>query len=230
MLKRLTRRLRQPRQLREALAAIREHQAREASLDEWVDLALDFPSRGNVKIRTVQQPSEIGALLQAVAALEPERILEIGTYRAGTLLLWSQLASKRVVTCDIDVPAHMVPLYREFPPPASACTVEILEGDSHCGEFRARVSEALGGPVDFLFIDGDHSAVGVREDYEMYNDLVRPGGLIAFHDIVPLQPVPGNQVHRFWNKLRAELPAERVREFIEDREQCGYGIGVVERR
>jgi predicted O-methyltransferase YrrM len=229
-LKHLSRRLRQPRHLQDAQAVIREHQARKASLAEWVDLALDFPSRGNVKIRTVQRPTEINALVAAVAALEPERILEIGTYRAGTLLLWSQLASKRVVTCDIEVPAHMVPLYQEFPPPASLCTVEILEGDSHRTEFRERAAEAIGGPVDFLFIDGDHSAAGVQQDYEMYHDLVRPGGLIAFHDIVPDQPVPGNQVHHFWHKLRAELPPERVREFIEDPEQCGYGIGVVTSR
>ena len=34
--------------------------------------------------------------------------------------------------------------------------------------------------LDLLFIDGDHSYEGVRQDYKMYSKLVRDGGLIAF--------------------------------------------------
>jgi predicted O-methyltransferase YrrM len=37
--------------------------------------------------------------------------------------------------------------------------------------------------LDFLFIDGDHTYKGVKEDFEMYSPLVRKGGVIAFHDI-----------------------------------------------
>jgi predicted O-methyltransferase YrrM len=39
--------------------------------------------------------------------------------------------------------------------------------------------------VDFLFIDADHSYEGVKKDFEMYSPLVRKGGIIAFHDIIP---------------------------------------------
>jgi len=41
---------------------------------------------------------------------------------------------------------------------------------------------------DFLFIDGDHTYEGVEGDFEMYSPLVRRGGIIAFHDIVPGPP------------------------------------------
>ncbi|MBI4503063.1 MAG: class I SAM-dependent methyltransferase [Gemmatimonadetes bacterium] len=37
-------------------------------------------------------------------------------------------------------------------------------------------------PVDFVFIDGDHTYVGLREDWEAWNGLVEPGGVIALHD------------------------------------------------
>ena len=37
--------------------------------------------------------------------------------------------------------------------------------------------------VDFLFIDGDHSLEGVKLDDEQYGQLVRSGGIIAFHDV-----------------------------------------------
>jgi len=45
-----------------------------------------------------------------------------------------------------------------------------------------------GEPLDFLFIDGDHTYEGVKRDFEMYSPLVRNGGIIAFHDIVKHPP------------------------------------------
>ena len=41
---------------------------------------------------------------------------------------------------------------------------------------------ALGG-VDVLFIDGDHQYSSVLTDWLLYSPLVRPGGLVAFHDV-----------------------------------------------
>jgi predicted O-methyltransferase YrrM len=38
------------------------------------------------------------------------------------------------------------------------------------------------GPVDFVFIDGDHSYEGIRDDWKAWSDLVAPGGVIALHD------------------------------------------------
>lgn len=36
--------------------------------------------------------------------------------------------------------------------------------------------------ADAVFIDGDHSARGVRRDYALARSKVRPGGIIIFHD------------------------------------------------
>lgn len=41
----------------------------------------------------------------------------------------------------------------------------------------------LPGPVDFLFIDGDHQTRSTLRDYYYWGHFVRVGGLIAFHDI-----------------------------------------------
>lgn len=38
------------------------------------------------------------------------------------------------------------------------------------------------GPIDMLFIDGDHSYEGVKLDYEKWSPHVKKGGVIAFHD------------------------------------------------
>jgi hypothetical protein len=36
--------------------------------------------------------------------------------------------------------------------------------------------------IDFLFIDGDHSEVAVRRDWEQWKRFVVPGGVVVFHD------------------------------------------------
>jgi predicted O-methyltransferase YrrM len=38
------------------------------------------------------------------------------------------------------------------------------------------------GPVDVVFIDGDHSYEACREDWEIWHRHVSPGGFVAFHD------------------------------------------------
>ena len=37
-------------------------------------------------------------------------------------------------------------------------------------------------PVEFLFIDGDHSYSGCKGDWKTWSPLVVPGGLVAMHD------------------------------------------------
>lgn len=37
-------------------------------------------------------------------------------------------------------------------------------------------------PVDFVFIDGDHSEEGLLADWRAWRTLVEPGGIVALHD------------------------------------------------
>ena len=47
----------------------------------------------------------------------------------------------------------------------------------------AREYAGSGRPlVDFVFIDGDHSYEGLRDDWENWRSLTAPGGIIALHD------------------------------------------------
>jgi cephalosporin hydroxylase len=45
------------------------------------------------------------------------------------------------------------------------------------------------GKIDLLFLDGDHAYGSVLTDWLLYQRLVRPGGIIAFHD--SLLVIPG---------------------------------------
>src|SRR5262249_31521464 len=46
------------------------------------------------------------------------------------------------------------------------------------------------GPVDFIFIDGDHSYDGIRGDWEAWSDLLAPGAIAALDDSHPTPERP----------------------------------------
>jgi hypothetical protein len=94
--------------------------------------------------------------------------------------------------------------------------------DSHSENApKAAQSFIEGEQFDFLFIDGDHTYEGVKSDFEMYSPLVKPGGVIAFHDILDtaVHRAAGCEVHRFWR----ELPPHKA-EFSIDGPWGGIGV------
>lgn len=224
-LKELSRTLRIPFNRFFALRRLKQYHAQPRNLEDTIDWAMNFGRYGYFTISTLQMRSEILALANAVAALNPKRILEIGTARGGTLLIWSSLASEKVISCDLVHREPQKALLEALPPNNSNCQIKLLTGDSHAAAFKQRVASELGGQqVDFLFIDGDHTVGGVAADYADYREFVRPGGIIAFHDIVEKQPFETNQVHQFWQQVKHDAPYE---EHIDNPSQCGFGIGIL---
>jgi len=222
----ISRYLRIPANRAAAHKKLRDYYSKERTFDELVDTAMNMGTKGHFRINSMQVRSEILSLVKRVDEIKPERILEIGTCNGGTLFLWSNLASKQVITCDLIIHKHRNELYKKFTPPNSSCLLTTLEGDSHQPSFKERVAKELNGnKVDFLFIDGDHSEEGAEADYNDYKEFVRPGGLIGFHDIVKNQPVEGNRVFYFWERIKNTVQTE---EFVSDPNQCGYGIGVIQ--
>jgi predicted O-methyltransferase YrrM len=65
-------------------------------------------------------------------------------------------------------------------------------------------------PIDLLFIDGDHSYAGVKKDWEIFKEFVKPFGLVVFHDTIwdlrpnPKWHRPDMGVPRFVDELRAQ--------------------------
>ncbi len=225
-LKHINRSLRIPFNQASVLKKLAEFHKKSFNMDTLIDWAMKFPSSaGYMKVSSIQVRSEIMSLAKAVAELKPENILEIGTAQGGTLFIWANLATAKVVSCDLEDPKARRKIYESFPSPESGCKVTHLSGNSHDKSFLKRVEAALAGEkVDFLFIDGDHTEVGVEQDYNDYHHLVRSGGIIAFHDIVEKQALDCNQVYYFWTRLKEKAVTE---EFVNDPEQTGYGIGIV---
>jgi predicted O-methyltransferase YrrM len=195
-----------------------------------LDLADAFEI-ARIRIKPMQVRSEILPFLAAMASRRPQVVLEIGTANGGTLFLFTRIAAPDALLISVDLPGGAFgggyppwkeSLYREFP--RSRQSLRLLRADSHDPATVARVRQLLGGrPVDLLFIDGDHSYDGVRADHRAYAPLVRPGGVIAFHDIVPGPDADVGGVPRFWRELKSTT---RVEEIVADWNQGGYGIGI----
>jgi cephalosporin hydroxylase len=187
---------------------------------------------GRVTISSWQVRSELERLLETLVQERPRTVLEIGTALGGTLFCFARIASPDGLLVTVDLPAGRFGggyypargrLYRSFA--RERQQVHTLLGDSHEPATLARVRKALAGrAVDFLFVDGDHEYEGVRADFELYGPLVRPGGLIALHDIVPGNKQLVGGVPAFWQELKRSY---ETTELVESWDQAAYGIGLV---
>ncbi len=233
MLKQWFYRLSAPIHLRHAMGRIRE--AERLLLSPEARFAIPFLFRGKGWFRVMrprQNPEEIETLYRRVTALKPRRVLEIGTARGGTLYLWTQAAALDATLISLDLPggafggaypAWRIPFYMAFA--REKQTMHLLQEDSHQPQTCHKVKDLLRGELlDFLFIDGDHTYEGVKADFEMYSPLVRPGGLVAFHDILDRPQVPGLEVHRFWAELKPRYSATEIVGGPQTGKQIGIGM------
>jgi predicted O-methyltransferase YrrM len=202
-----------------------------ATAEELVDF--NFRASGGL-VQMIQVRSEIIHLAELVEKRRFMTVVEIGTANGGTLFLWCRLANPKATIVSIDLPGGIhgggypfwkTWIYRRFP--FAAQKLHLLRGDSHKLEMLARLKSVLpgDGKVDFLFIDGDHTYEGIKTDFEMYSGLVRPGGLIAFHDICKHPEHFNCHVDRFWQEVKHERHA---REFVHNPNQGTCGIGVID--
>jgi predicted O-methyltransferase YrrM len=148
----------------------------------------------------IQKPAELAGFLALVMDLDPlDLVVEVGSFDGGTLWAWQQI-------CPTVVGVDLPPAGHEDTVRLNTLGCQIVLGDSHADSTLATLTALLEGrPVDMMFIDGDHTYDGVKADYEMYSPLVRPGGLIGFHDICQHPSMPFVQVNRFWATLDGDL-------------------------
>jgi predicted O-methyltransferase YrrM len=203
------------------------------NISDAVKFAFQFEVFG-ISIKPIQISYEIVKLLELVAELKPKVILEIGTAGGGTLFLFTRVADSEALIISIDLPAVFgllgegypmwkIPLYKSFSKEKQK--IFLIQGDSHSIETLRKIKEILrDDKIDFLFIDGDHSYEGVKKDFEMYSPLVRKGGIIAFHDIVPRRQETRCEVDKFWNEIKYNY---RYIEIVRDWAQKRAGIGVL---
>ncbi len=140
-----------------------------------------------------QEAFEIYWMLQAVAELEPKVIVEIGVHKGGFLkTLREAFPAAMLVGVDIDL--SLLEFHNAY----------FIKGNSWNKDTVRRCEDLINGAnkqvIDFLWIDGDHHYEAAKLDFALWSPLVRPGGIIGFHD-TNSRGIDGVEVDRFMKEL-----------------------------
>lgn len=170
-------------------------------------------------------PGERAALEGILAFVAPTLSIEIGTHTGGSLDLIS--AHSRAAHA-FDLERHPTVTTERFP------NVTFHIGDSHelLPPVLAQLSEE-GTNVDFVLVDGDHHADGVRQDVEdLLSARCVSHSVILLHDTLNGSVRSGIQQVDFglFEKVRyvdLDFVTGRVMTEGPERDELWYGLGVV---
>lgn len=151
-------------------------------------------------------PGELQALLHLFESVKPKTIIEFGvnTGRNAVAALRNIEGLERYVGVDVDQNYKtLMPVQRK--------EVPIVAGELALGDPRFELIVRPTGTFELtaadlpkcqaLFIDADHSEVGVRNDTLLALELLEPGGVLIWHDDNTLPVV---QVTQTLNAISAE--------------------------
>ncbi|HWF26163.1 MAG TPA: class I SAM-dependent methyltransferase [Solirubrobacteraceae bacterium] len=145
---------------------------------------------GLIPPRTMHSAAESAALARLAAGAR--RVVELGVYEGSSALVLCRAlgpgSELHLVDPFIDASGWALRPGAGASPTATQLVVRraARHGGPAVRWHLARSQDVgatwTGGPVDLVFIDGDHSPEGCREDWERWHPHVAPGGAVAFHD------------------------------------------------
>lgn len=218
--------------------------------ERYVENKERISERNKIEITwpVAQKKYELEMIQEFLKKYKIKNVLEIGTYRGGTARLWANMLDDEnghVYCCDKQFDwgnfkdnGYIGTENKEYNREVYNGTnienkIVEFKGDSHDSEFIKNVKNNITEKVDILFIDGDHTYEGVKQDFINYYDLVKENGFIIFHDIVDSKHHRdyGCVVSILWNEIKNLYPSW---EFIDNNEYpgCPYvsmGIGVIKK-
>jgi cephalosporin hydroxylase len=117
--------------------------------------------------------------------------LEIGSYAGGSMsLVSSHIYPTKCITVDLGSPINKTVVESnvlKFKNPNSE--FKYIQGNSQDVNTINQVKNEC-DEFDFLFIDGNHSTLGVLLDFQNYSPLVKKGGYICFDDYLDYEFSP----------------------------------------
>jgi predicted O-methyltransferase YrrM len=144
---------------------------------------------GVIPPRPMNSTQEMAVLARLAAAAR--RVVELGVYEGSSAVVLSRAlgpgSELHLVDPFLAGGSALRAGWRASP---TATRLAVWRATPRSGPrvywYRARSQDVgrawRGGPVDLVFIDGDHSTAACREDWEVWQRHVSPDGAVAFHD------------------------------------------------
>ncbi len=134
--------------------------------------------------------------LALVAACAPAQgtILEIGSFKGKSTVGLASVAQRYGLGPVVAVDPHSAPAVTDFGHGSQQSSWDDFRNslraagvESTVEAHRAYSRDLARGwsrPIRFLWIDGDHTYRGAKEDIELFRKHLVPGGIVAFHDVL----------------------------------------------
>jgi len=161
---------------------------------------------------------EAAALYKLVKNLPNARGIEIGRFKGGSTLMLAAAVGPQGRLLSVDNETQDDPGITEILRQTNMLDrVELVIADAN--EVECDLA------VDFVFIDGDHSYQGAKQDHNKWGSKVRPGGFIIHHDMGNARPLSSQWDSLFKLKLEIESTQQDVLELVQ-----GVGSMVIFKR
>ena len=192
------------------------------------------------KFKIQQKQNEWFTFLNEICKLgDPvDIIIEIGSYDGGSTVSLSHV-TKELITIDMVV----TPRFDEFGYPEDSqvkgsayirqkCKFLMTQPNSHNVTTLEEVKQILNGrKADVLFIDGDNTYNGVKQDFNLYSGLVKEGGLIGIHNVLKSDFHTQHScfIHDFWDEVKVKWNGVEIIDGfpIEKTDSEWGGIGLI---
>lgn len=116
---------------------------------------------------------------------KPVRFIEIGSFSGASLRLTCQALGRLGVPYQgVSVEPKGTSQFREVIESLKQNVVH-LPMFSHEASLRLGMMFGADNLPEFIFVDGDHTYEGVKQDIIDYYQLLAPGGIMLFHDFLP---------------------------------------------
>jgi cephalosporin hydroxylase len=188
---------------------------------ELMKLFHDIPIWSHMWFHNVpieKNPLDLWMMQQVIYELQPEFIVETGTFRGGSALYWAHtlngmgLENSRVLTVDIsdyNATASTHPLWKKY--------VTFFKGSSTDAAVVGEIARRVQGHKTLVTLDSDHSMKHVLDELHAYAPLVTRGSYLVVEDThidgVPTQPdaAPGRwRRSRNFSKMAAAATSSRI--------------------
>ena len=184
------------------------------SIEEGIRLTIDhLPGRG-----VSNKLDELAYLALITKIVTPNRIFEIGTFRGRTALNFALNSPGDCIVYTLDLPPdeRNEQISKSYEIDANIIRAGVTGADYQGKDVEKKIKQLYGnslkfdfspyfGKIDLVFVDGAHHYEAVKSDTAHALKMVRPGGVIIWHDFANygdyndvtravLDILPGNEV------------------------------------